>query len=139
MPKIRFSGRIIPAAFGVHINDLPVIKWKDADYEAEMIVKILDDEVHVDCTVAKYDSLDDAYQAYRRAIDFAKATVDLAAFATGKALTVLLEKITEPNGLTRGMAFNFPDLFGRNCKYLKHACDKLLTIRPHGGTEIAST
>ena len=100
MPKVRFTGRALPAAFNVTIPITPKIHWTDDDLGLQLSfgIQIKDGNVTVDCETNKFIEKTDFIQIYRRSLDLARGAVDLFAFSTGSGVTVFLDKFTKPDG-----------------------------------------
>lgn len=104
MPKIQFIGRVLPEAIKVSVQ-APELKWKCEALGVEPIfrVKIGNSFVNVECEIEKFDP---SYvgELYRRALDLARASTNLVAFATGYGLTVILETMIDPVGTPSSIA-----------------------------------
>jgi hypothetical protein len=102
MPKIRFDGHVFPRVIQVSVKDNPTINWFDDERKQNISLKIViqNSSVSVECEVEKYEEAVDVARLYLRALDLARATVDLFAFSSGRGLTVLFETITQPSGVT---------------------------------------
>jgi hypothetical protein len=111
MPTARFTGRVLPAALNVSMANQPTFQWEVEELGLNMTfrVQIQDGSIRIDCDVNKFES---AYliPLFMRAHDIARATVDLAAFATGNGLTVILEEFIDPNGTATQLATQRPSL-----------------------------
>jgi hypothetical protein len=77
--------------------------------DATFRVRANDGLIRIDCDVNNFDA---TYLAplSMRAYDIAKATVDLAAFATGNGLTVILEEFVDPSGAATQLTAQHPSL-----------------------------
>jgi hypothetical protein len=111
MPTARFSGRVLPAALNVSIENRPVFHWKADELGLDMTfrVEIQNGLIRIGCDVNKFE---DSYLVplFMRAYDIARASVDVAAFATGSGLTVILEEFIDPGGMTVPLAAQQPAL-----------------------------
>jgi hypothetical protein len=115
MPSVHFAGRVLPAALRVSVPNRPTFHWKADDLGLEMTfhVRIEDGSVAIDCDVSRFDESAHLVPLFMRASDIARATVDLAAFAIGQALTVILETFTDPSGAVVQLAARHPSLAPR--------------------------
>jgi hypothetical protein len=106
MPRVRFAGRIFPEAIKLSVQDNPQINWRDVESDLEITFTLIiqNGAVSVDCDVNKFDYNLHIESIYMRAFDLARATVDLAAFSAGWGLTVLLDKLTLPDGTITDLA-----------------------------------
>src|SRR5262249_7521046 len=111
MPTARFTGRVFPTALNVSIANEPTFNWKADELGLEMRfrVRIRDGSIVIDCDLNKFES---AYliPLFIRAHDIARTSVDLAAFATGNGLTMILEEFTDPTGVKTQLAPQQPSL-----------------------------
>ena len=112
MPTARFTGRVFPAALDVSIPDRPTFHWKADDLGLDMTfqVQIQSGSIVVDCEINKFDASVHFVPLFMRAYDIARASADLAAFATGNGLTIVLDSFTEPAGGIVPMAAQQPSL-----------------------------
>ncbi len=111
MPRARFAGRVLPAALNISLPNQPTLHWKADELGLEMSfhVQIGNGSILIDCDLNKFDV---AYllPLFVRAHDIARASVDLAAFATGNGLTMILEEFTDPSGTITKLAAQQPSL-----------------------------
>src|SRR5712691_4831237 len=112
MPTVRFTGRVLPAALNFSITCRPTFSWKADDLGLEMTfrVDIQDGNVGIECEVNRFDKTAHFMPLFLRAYDIATASVDLAAFANGEVLTVVLESFTDPTGTSTPIATRRPSL-----------------------------
>src|SRR2546430_9420982 len=112
MLTVRFTGRVLPEALGVSIPNQPTFHWKADDLGLDMTfrVRIGDGSIMVDCDVNKFDENAHLVPLFMRASDIASACVDLAAFATGNGLMVVLETFTDDAGTSIPLAAQHPAL-----------------------------
>ncbi len=115
MPSVRFTGRVLPAALRVSVPNEPTFNWKADDLGLDMAfrVRIQDGSIVIDCDVNKFDESAHLVPLFMRAYDIARASIDLAAFATGSGLTVVLETFTDPGGTSTPLAAQRPSLGAR--------------------------
>jgi hypothetical protein len=110
MPIVKFTGRVLPDVMLVTITDHPAIDWYDADVgiNCSFKISIQHGVIEIDCILDKYQDSDLA-RVYMRAFDLARATVDLTCFSTGYGLTVILDRYTNPSGITTPIALMMLD------------------------------
>jgi hypothetical protein len=98
MQRVQFIGRVFPSAIKVTVS-LPELKWKWVEQSLELTfrVKIGNSFVNVECDIDSYKQ-EYFHELYRRALDLARASVNLIGFAHGFGLTVMLEAIIMPDG-----------------------------------------
>jgi hypothetical protein len=89
-----------------------VFNWKADDLGLEMAfhVRIQDGSIVIDCDVNKFEKSAHLAPLFMRAHDIARASVGLAAFATGDGLTVVLDTFTDPAGSTAPLSAQLPSL-----------------------------
>jgi hypothetical protein len=114
MVRIRFNGRIYPDALGVSTTNLPSVRWSDGGMlslglEPVCHLKIENNIVTIDVDIQRFDP---SYftSLVMRAHDTARAAVDLMSFASGNGLIFLLESWVTPEGESRPVAAQQPDL-----------------------------
>src|SRR5690348_6899050 len=61
-------------------------------------VQIVNSVVSIDIQINKWDASEDLTPVYMRALDIARAAVDLCSFRDGIGLTVVLETLVGPDG-----------------------------------------
>jgi hypothetical protein len=110
MQKIHFIGRVFPSAVKISVQ-APEVKWKweEAGLELTIRVKIGNSFINVECELEEYRP-EYITELYRRALDLARASVNLVAFANGIGLTVLLEMLILPDGSPTELASIDPSL-----------------------------
>ncbi len=132
MPSVRFTGRVLPPALSVSIPNQPSFSWKADELELGMTfhVRVHDGSIIIDCTLNKFDESAHLVPLFMRASDIARACVDLAAFATGNGLTVVLETFTDAAGTSIPLAAQQPPLgaHATAAKLGTPGFDKLLQI-----------
>lgn len=111
MPTARFTGRVLPAALNVSMANQPRFQWKVEEIGLDITfrVHISAGSIRIDCDVNKFESAH-LIPLFMRAHDIARATVDLAAFATGNGLAVILEEFIDPSGTATQLAAQHPSL-----------------------------
>lgn len=106
MPMGHFTGRILPSFLGFTFKDIKTIglTHRQLGLKVAYTIVIHGSEVRVDCEVPHYD---DEHLGYLqvRALDLVRACVDVAVFATGLGLSVILDTFTKPNGETVLLSF----------------------------------
>jgi hypothetical protein len=112
MPKIQLIGRILPATAILNTNDLPTTNWKSPELGLDMTfaVRINNSTISVDCEINKWIKDDHIMAVYMRALDIARAIVDLASFQNAIGMTVVFETLVEPNGARSQLLFHQPEL-----------------------------
>jgi len=112
MPSVRFTGRVLPPARSVSIPNQPTFNWKADDLGLDMTfhVRIQDSLIIIDCDVNKFDESSHLVPLFMRAYDIAKASIDLAAFATGDGLSAVLDTFTDAAGTSIPLAAQRPSL-----------------------------
>jgi hypothetical protein len=100
--KVQFLGNILPAAKLISISGLPKSNWKSAELGLDMTfeVSIRNSQVVVTCETNKWVKADHLMPIYMRALDTARAIVDVFAFSEGIGLTLMLIQLVEPDGQT---------------------------------------
>src|SRR5258708_34540451 len=100
MPLVRFTGQVLPSAINVTINHSSQIQWDYPELGLEMSFKlhIRNSAVEVECETNRFQH-DEVVHYWMRALDLARASVDLVAFAEGYGLTVILYTLIRPNGV----------------------------------------
>jgi hypothetical protein len=111
MLNVCFAGHVLPAVLNVSLANRPTFQWRSEELGLDMTfrVEIRDGSIRIDCNLNKYE---DAYLVplFMRAQDIATASVDLAAFATGSGLSVVLEEFSDPTGAVTPLAAQQPSL-----------------------------
>lgn len=99
MPTVHFLGKVFPQVVLVSIDHKPTIKWEapEVGLTMEFTNHIVDSQVDVECKLNRYTS-GDLVPIYMRALDICRASVDLASFAMGYGLTVVVETFVDPTG-----------------------------------------
>jgi len=112
MVKVRFTGRIFPAAINISIDNHPATNWKSPDLGLDMTfrVQIKNNNITIECEMNRFDGASHVTPLFMRAHDIARATVDLISFSTGNGLVVILDTFTDPNGITTSLAAQQPTL-----------------------------
>lgn len=110
MLKVHFIGRVLPTAIKISIQ-APEVKWKweERGLELTFRVKAGNSFVNVECDLEKYQP-EYLSELYRRALDLARASVNLVGFAQGFGLSVILEMFIAPDGSPSELAPIDPSL-----------------------------
>lgn len=110
MQKIHFVGYILPRA--VKISTVaPDLTWKmeEAGLNPTFRAKIENSIINVECELETYRP-EDFIDLYRRALDLARATVNVVAFAQGYGVTVVFETVILPDGTPSEIVITDPRL-----------------------------
>lgn len=116
MPRIRFTGRVLPAAFHISIDNLPSVAWRDEELvqlgigEPTCHTKIQNSIVTADCEVNQFEKEKHLMPLYMRALDLVRVPVNLMSVGTGTGLSVILDQLIEPNGNATALAPEQPTL-----------------------------
>jgi hypothetical protein len=116
MPRIRFNGRVLPAALGLSIPNFPSIRWRDGGLtalgieSAECHVEVRDNAVTIEVELVEFDPALHLTPIAMRAHDVARAAIDLVCFASGNAYAFVLETWTGLDRVTRAVAPQQPEL-----------------------------
>ena len=99
MPIVVFRGRVLPSVIRISFQQLPSIQWQDTALDFKMSFTVTIDESKIQIT-GDLDKYSDAFIASlnMRALDIARAIIDLACFAKGYGATVILDTLTKPDG-----------------------------------------
>ncbi len=110
MPKVTFFGKVLPEAIKISMQAPELTwKWQQANLDLVFRVRIDNSVVTVECETQKYET---AYLAefHKRASDLARASANLAAFASGQGIIVMLDRFVDPDGRDSSMIFPDPSL-----------------------------
>jgi hypothetical protein len=111
MLTVRFIGRVLPGTLELSLANRPAFNWTADELKLTMAfrVNIEKGAIEIDCDVNKFDPTF-LVPLYARALDIARATVDLIAFATGSGLMVVLEEFVDPAGAVTPLLVQQPAL-----------------------------
>jgi hypothetical protein len=113
MPKINFTGRVIPMGVpaDAQLNNLEPITWIDNDTgEAETFtVSIIGSQVDVFIELDQFE-FGDVDRHRNKALDLASAALDLFNFKTGTGLSVHLDRWIDPDGKPELVVPGHPEL-----------------------------
>lgn len=114
MPKLQILGRTLPSTAIVNTSGLPETNWKALDLDLDMTfrMQIVNSVVSVDIQINKWDASEDLTPVYMRALDIARAAVDLCSFRDGIGLTVVLETLVGPDGTRSELLLQQSELAG---------------------------
>lgn len=111
MASVSFIGRIVPPAIAVTVNVRPIASWDvpEIGQRVTFTCIIANSEVEVRCDA---DQIPDSamINLYMRALDLARAQVDLLCFRDGYGLTVLLETFISQSGTRSALVMSDPRL-----------------------------
>ena len=116
MPRIRFNGRVLPAALTLSMSNLPSVRWRDGGLttlgieSADCRVEVKDNVVTINVDLPEFDPAVHLIPVTMRAHDVARAAIDLVCFASGNGYAFVLETWTGLDGVTRAVAPQQPDL-----------------------------
>ena len=108
MPKIRFTGYVLPRIFVFTANNLAPVKWKDngvTPLEMEFRISIQTGIVDIVCDLNRNITEVELSTPLIRGLDIVKAIVDCLGFAKGLGLSVVLEKYYDATGKESDIAF----------------------------------
>jgi hypothetical protein len=108
---VSFTGRVLPAIVNLSFTNLPLVQWEDPErgLRLSFTTTIQNSAIRIDCALNQYsDSYIDSL--HMRALDIARAVVDLACFSTGYGATVILENMIKPDGTESRLFFHDPRL-----------------------------
>jgi hypothetical protein len=120
MPTLFYRGRILPSPVKVSFQDIPTVKWTlpGSGLTLDLIVRISESKVEVECTLDPYQDQYDN-EIYWRALDAARACVNVAGFATGYGMTVFFDEFVRPDGTIAPLIFAAPIEILAECKAYK--------------------
>jgi hypothetical protein len=100
MVTVKLLGSVLPENIKISAH-APELRWKWEAEKTELTfrVKIENSVVTVECDIEEYDRKF-LPEIHKRGSDIARATANMAAFATGYGLVVMLDKLVEPSGTT---------------------------------------
>jgi hypothetical protein len=112
MPDIVLTGRVLPETVQISVGGLPAVNWKipEADLEISLQLEIQGSKITVRCNASRFDPPKDVVPIWLRSFDLARMTVDLLGFSEGRALTVVLDSITDDAGKTTPIEAKVPAL-----------------------------
>jgi hypothetical protein len=111
MPTVYFRGRVLPKPIEISFTDIPQSDWvwQEEGLTLHFVVRITKSVVEVECRLDRFQN-DYIAELHRRAYDLARASVNVAAFATGFGVTVFFDEFVGPNGIPTALIFPNPDL-----------------------------
>lgn len=113
MATIHFTGRVLPSVLKITLQDVPQVRWQATDIGLDMTftISITDSIVDIECEANRFNQ-SDVLPLYMRALDLARASVDLVAFAGGYGATVFLDTIITPEGSSSAIFPESPEVRG---------------------------
>ena len=107
MPTVYFRGMVLPQTVAISFTDIPQGKWEwlEEGLTLNFTVRITESKVEVECKLDRYKD-DYLVELHRRALDLARACVNIAAFASGYCVTVFLGEFVGPTGTTSALLFS---------------------------------
>jgi hypothetical protein len=105
MTAIQFTGKILPLSCVVTLDPIPPVSCYMPDSESRVSyrVSIKYSNVTVDCDCTNYDEKRDLIPVFIRAIDVARAPVDLFAFSKGMGFFLVLDAYRNSAGVIHPM------------------------------------
>lgn len=105
MLTLKFIGKVLPSAYQVSVAESQA-KWDDADIGLQLnfTVRIVKSAVNIEIKTSRFNPPDLSY-FYIRALDLARASVNLVGFAAGLGLFVVIDAFIDPNGKETSLAF----------------------------------
>jgi hypothetical protein len=99
MPKILFTGRILPHA-NITLPNYPVGEWNDPAIGLDITFRtaIENGVVNIKCEMNAFSNEEHSQTVAKLACDLARATIDLIAFKNGAGLLFYLETMTDEPG-----------------------------------------
>src|SRR5271166_2450430 len=109
---VQFRGVVLPKAINISCAEIPEVKWHCLDIGLYVGIKIQIQKniVFIFCDVDTWDKNKDPMPLYMRALDLVRTVVDLVSFSLGIGLTVILDTLVEPNGVSSQLVAQQPDL-----------------------------
>lgn len=111
MPMVQFIGRVLPAVIDFSFSNLPAVNWEDTEFGLTLsfTLSVQKSTIRIDCQTNKYEDTH-LNSLYMRALDLARAVIDLACFSTGFGATVILDTFVKPDGQTLTLMTTSPHL-----------------------------
>jgi hypothetical protein len=106
MPRIFYTGTVLPLELGLDHQNTAKIRWKiepGSGVEVEFSISIRASLITVTCDYDGLLTADDVVLAYVRASDLARTTVGLFSLATGYGLTPVLDTLVDAAGNKKSM------------------------------------
>jgi len=109
---VQLLGAILPLAANLNIDNLPTVNWKSAELDLDMTFafQIRNNNIVITCDLNKWSKADHLMPLYMRALDTVRAIVDVASFANGVGLTVILDQFVDADGTISQLMPTQPDL-----------------------------
>jgi hypothetical protein len=99
MPTLQLIGRLLPQAIQVSTSVVPVISWTDPQtgISERFTIQIQNSVLYVNCHLSRFEK-SELGKIFSRARDFARVSVDLISFSTGRPLSLTFETLIDPDG-----------------------------------------
>jgi hypothetical protein len=112
MPKVRFTGRVLPSALNITITNHPRIESKDDNSGLHLFttIAVIEGVVSIECDLNKFVFVEHYNEVVAQAYRLGKIAIDLTAFARGYGLTFVLDSFTDPHGVITPTASHNPEL-----------------------------
>jgi hypothetical protein len=102
MPAIQFLGRVLPLQFGINVSPTDIV-WRDdpgaSGLEAIFKLRISGSIVNVEVVANRISNNLDISNLLKPAFDFARAAVNLVAFASGLGPIVVFDTVIGEDGV----------------------------------------
>ena len=110
MLKVRFLGKILPEPVKMTVH-VPALNWTWQEQKLELTfrIRIENSNVTVECELEQYEPIYFT-ELYKRASDLTSASANLAAFATGYGVVVILETFIDAAGTQSQIVLFDPSL-----------------------------
>jgi hypothetical protein len=111
VPDITFYGSVLPQANALSVPFSTDLRFDDPDSDlvVHISISINESKVVAKCSLSEMSHANFTY-AYLRALDMARAIVDVVAFNLGEGLIVLLTEFSEGDGERKAIRINDPTL-----------------------------
>jgi hypothetical protein len=97
--SVHLKGRILPGVPAISVTDLPDVtwQWEERGFAFVFRLRVVESRIDVECIMPDYSP---AYlvEIHRRAIDVARAAVNLVAFSHGYGLSLYLDQFVDKAG-----------------------------------------
>ena len=105
MPILHFKGKVLPYApnhYRVDANEIPTVEWVDqaAQQTYKISTKLENSVIDIEFEMQAFSGADQLASMAIRAWDLARLVVDLISFQQGWGLSVILDTLVMPAGLT---------------------------------------
>jgi len=105
VPILHFKGKVLPYApnhYRVDANEIPTVEWVDqaAQQTYKISTKLENSVIDIEFEMQAFSGADQLASMAIRAWDLARLVVDLISFQQGWGLSVILDTLVMPAGLT---------------------------------------